>query len=89
MDLCIDSSKGDVMYCVMESKNKELRAIPLGAFVMPSTSYRWLIELPRAEILKFAPFDMAAPPSQVDHAWQEYVAVRYGRTGLQPEPAAN
>ena len=89
VDLGINPANGRIVYCVVESPDKALRAIPLGAFVMPQSTYRWMIELPKSKIDAFQPFPADAPPIAVDRGWREYVALRYGRTGLQTEKKAD
>ncbi len=83
VDFAIESGKGDIIYCVIECTDKKHRAIPLGAFVMPENNYRWTIELSSSQIFDFPGFDLEAPPTHIDRGWAEYVAVRYGRDGLQ------
>ncbi|MCA9132928.1 MAG: PRC-barrel domain-containing protein [Planctomycetales bacterium] len=85
VDLGIHPATGKIAYCVMESPDGEHRAIPLGAFVMQPPAYRWTIELPQERIREFEPFTLTSPPLRVDRGWKEYIAVRYGREGLQTQ----
>lgn len=82
-DVAIKSANGEILYIVMVSNDSAKRAIPLGAFVGEDASSHWSIELDAKQILKFKPFDLKAPPIEVDRGWVEYVATRYGRGGLQ------
>lgn len=85
-DIAVGLESGEIIYCVLQSNDKESRAIPLGAFSSIGGSHQWEIELSKAAIMKFKPFDPIAPPVEVDGGWIEYVAVRYGRDSLQAEP---
>jgi sporulation protein YlmC with PRC-barrel domain len=89
IDLGINASTGRIVYCVLQTDDKKLRAIPLAAFVMEPNTYRWSIELTKPRILAFEPFDESSTPTNIDRGWKEYVAVRYGRDGLQSQKASN
>jgi len=82
-DVAVRSSDGEIEYVVMLSSDDELRAIPLGAFVSEDGSRHWSIDLKAEQILKFQPFPAKSRASKVDRGWEEYVAVKYGRGGLQ------
>ncbi len=82
-DVAIKASNGSIQYVVVQTDDHKMRAIPLGAFVSDEDNKRWFIELNSDQILKFKPFAENAPPSQIDTGWKEYVAVRYGRGGIQ------
>jgi sporulation protein YlmC with PRC-barrel domain len=84
-DFAIDRKTGDILYAVVKSDD-QLRAIPLGAFVQLDTKKDWKIELKKDFILQFEPIDKDNVPAEFDRGWQEYVAHRYGRNALQPEP---
>jgi sporulation protein YlmC with PRC-barrel domain len=60
-----------------------LRAIPLGAFEAVPGQKSWTIQLPAESITKFKPFEKDAWPTEIERGWTEYIAVRYGRGGLQ------
>ncbi len=83
VDMAIKNSNGEILYVVLESDDKAKRAIPLGAFVSEKGEENWSIELDKEQILKFKPFVPEVLPSRVDRGWDEYVAVRYGRGGIQ------
>jgi len=82
-DVAVKSSNGEILYIVMLSSNAESRAVPLGAFVSEEGSDHWSIDLTAEQILKFQPFQAKSRPIRVDRGWEEYVAVKYGRGGLQ------
>jgi len=84
-DLGMDVASGTIIYCVIRSEDKTLRAIPLGAFVDRDPKQDWKIELESEQVMMFAPFTGGKPPQNIDRGWQEYVAVRYGRNALQTE----
>ena len=88
IDVAVDEKTAEIKYCVMQSEDEKLRAIPLGAFVKRDPKAVWKIELKREQIVNFEPFDRAQPPQTIDRGWQEYVAVRYGRDALQTKPNA-
>jgi sporulation protein YlmC with PRC-barrel domain len=81
-DVALKASNGTILYMVMETEGR-FRAVPLGAFVADVEKSRWLIELTKDQILKFKTFEEKSPPAKIDRGWQEYVAVKYGRGGLQ------
>lgn len=83
VDLGINDETGAIVYCVLESKDSKLRAIPLAAFVADSHSKTWHIDLDSEQVFAFETSDLDEPPQSVARGWQEYVAVKYGRTGLQ------
>jgi sporulation protein YlmC with PRC-barrel domain len=80
---------GDIVYCVLQSSDGALRAIPLGAFLDRERCKDWKIELKRDQILQFSPYNRREIPQNIDRGWQEYVAVRYGRDTLQEVPKAD
>lgn len=82
-DVALKASNGMIVYMVMQTEDNRLRAIPLGAFVADEKNNRWFIELSIDQILKFKTFEEKSPPPQIETGWKEYVAVRYGRGGLQ------
>ncbi len=82
-DVAVRSSNGELLYIVMLSSNGGRRAVPLGAFVSDEGSDHWSIDLTAEQIFKFLPFQTTSPPTGVDRGWEEYVAVKYGRGGLQ------
>jgi sporulation protein YlmC with PRC-barrel domain len=82
-DVAIKSANGEILYMVMLSDDSEKRAIPLAAFVGDQRPDSWSIELMAAQIFKFKPFTLKDPPIEVERGWEEYVATRYGRSGLQ------
>ncbi len=82
VDLGINDSTGAIVYCVLESNDSKMRAIPLAAFVANGKSKAWTIDLSREQVFAFEPDSLANPPQSVDRGWQEYVAVKYGRNGL-------
>ncbi|KAA5545457.1 PRC-barrel domain containing protein [Roseiconus nitratireducens] len=86
-DLAIDPISSQIAYAVMDTaKDRAKRfAIPLGAFVA-TDDQRFKIELGRDEILKRPTFRESNLPKVVDRGWIEYVAVRYGREGVQNRP---
>jgi sporulation protein YlmC with PRC-barrel domain len=85
-DIAVGLDSGEIVYCVLKSNDKELRAVPLGAFSSIGAGKHWEIELTKDAVMRFKPFDPMAPPVEVDGGWIEYVAVRYGRDSLQTEP---
>lgn len=97
VDFGIDQSTGEVAYCVLETAFNpqtpaEYRAIPLGAFVMESGLYRWMIELDKQVILAFESFQPESPPTAPGEGWTEFVTAHYDGHTLQtkshrsPEP---
>jgi hypothetical protein len=80
--------EGDIAYCVLQSTDGDLRAIPLGAFLDRERNKDWKIELKREQVFQFKPFDAQQTPQEIERGWQEYVAVRYGRDSLQEVPKA-
>ena len=87
-DIGIDETNGTIAYCVVQSEDKSLRAIPVGAFVERDSKKDWKIELELEQVMLFEPFTEGKPPQKIDRGWQEYVAVRYGRDALQTETKA-
>jgi len=85
VDMGMDGESGMIIYCVIQSADKSLRAIPLGAFVDRDPKQDWKIELEREQVMLFEPFADEKTPQKIDRGWQEYVAVRYGRNALQTE----
>jgi len=79
---------GEIVYCVLQSSDEALRAIPLGAFLNRGRDKDWEIELKREQVFQFIPNDFQNTPQEIDLGWQEYVAVRYGRDALQEVPKA-
>ena len=82
-DVALKASNGTIIYMVMQTEDNRLRAIPLGAFVADEKNNRWFIELTKDQIQKFKTFEENTPPPQIETDWKEYVAVKYGRGGLQ------
>ena len=82
-EVAIEASKGTIAYLILRSIDDERIAIPLGAFVSDENTSRWMIDLAKDQILKFEAFDESAPPRKADSGWLEFVAVKYGRGGLQ------
>ena len=88
-DVAISASKGTILYVVMRAIDDRLIAIPLGAFAADEMSSRWVVELAKDQILKFEAFDKSFPPTKADSGWLEFVAVKYGRGGLQTKKNKN
>lgn len=88
VDFGIEPDSSQVVYVALQpaDKQKSLNAIPLGAFVIEHGT--WLIELDREAITARAKFESWNWPTSTSRAWIEYVAVRYGRTGVQSERKA-
>ncbi len=82
VDVGINDSTGAIVYCVLQSSDSQLRAIPLAAFAASGKSKAWTIDLQREQVLAFGTCDLKRPPQSVERGWQEYVAVKYGRKGL-------
>lgn len=82
VDLGINDSTGAIVYCVLESSDGKLRAIPLAAFVADAKSKAWTIDLDQEQVFAFEASQLDQPPQSVARGWQEYVAVKYGRNGL-------
>lgn len=87
VDLGINDSTGAIVYCVLESSDDKLRAIPLAAFVADGKSKAWTIDLDQEQVFAFETSQLDQPPQSVARGWQEYVAVKYGRKGLQQAEA--
>ena len=88
-DVAIRASKGTILYMVLRTIDDRRIAIPLGAFAADEKASRWMIELAKDQIIKFEAFDKLSPPSKADSGWLEFVAVKYGRGGLQSKKTAN
>ena len=82
-DVAIKASNGTILYMILRTADNRMIAIPLGAFVVDDKAFRWMIELPKDQILMYETFQEKSPPPKMDIAWQEYVANKYGRGGLQ------
>ncbi len=82
VDLGINDTTGEIIYCVLESSDSKFRAIPLAAFVASKKSKAWTIALDREQVFAFETCDLKNPPQSLARGWQEYVAVKYGRNGL-------
>jgi len=82
-EVAIEASKGTIAYLILRSIDGKKIAIPLGAFASDDKTSRWMIDLAKDQILKFEAFDESALPRKADSGWLEFVAVKYGRGGLQ------
>lgn len=82
-DVAINASNGTILYLVLQTNDRRRIAIPLGAFVEDDNDAQWMIDLAKDQIVKFEGFDQSAPPKNADSGWTEFVAVKYGRGGLQ------
>jgi len=82
-EVAIEASKGTIAYMILRSIDDRRITIPLGAFVLDEKNSRWMIDLAKDQILNFEAFDESAPPRKADSGWLEFVAVKYGRGGLQ------
>ena len=82
-DLSFDTRTGELVYLVLTSSENEHRAIPLGAFDGKADSSTWMVDLPSKLIFQFKPFSPTNPPRFIDRGWTEFVAIKYGRNGLQ------
>jgi sporulation protein YlmC with PRC-barrel domain len=82
-DVAINTSNGTILYLVLQTEDSRRIAIPLGAFVADDNDAQWMIDLAKDQIVKFEGFDQSAPPKKADSGWTEFVAVKYGRGGLQ------
>ena len=88
-DVAINASKGTIVYMVLRTIDDRRIAVPLGAFAADGNSSRWMIELAKDQILKFKAIDDLFTPSEADAGWLEFVAVKYGRGGLQSKKKEN
>jgi len=88
-DVAINASKGTIVYMVLRTIDDRRIAVPLGAFAADGNSSRWMIELAKDQILKFKAIDDSFTPSEADAGWLEFVAVKYGRGGLQSKKKEN
>ncbi len=82
-DVAISAFKGTIVYMVLRTIDDRRIAIPLGAFVGNDKDSRWMVEIAKDQIIKFKAFEESAPPTKADSGWLEFVAVKYGRGGLQ------
>lgn len=87
VDLGINENTGAIVYGMLESNDGKLRAIPLAAFVAGGKSKSWTIDLDHEQVFAFEASQLDQPPQSVARGWQEYVAVKYGRKGLQQAEA--
>ncbi len=88
-DVAIRASKGEITYLVLRTTDNRRIAIPLGAFEADEKNSRWMVELAKDQIIKFEAFDKSSPPANADSGWLEFVAVKYGRGGLQSKKSGN
>jgi len=88
-EVAIAASKGTIAYMILRGIDDKRIAVPLGVFVSDDNNARWMIDLAKDQILKFEDFDQSAPPTKADSGWSEFVAVKYGRGGLQPKKNKN
>jgi sporulation protein YlmC with PRC-barrel domain len=89
VDLAFDTAEASVAYAAFDASADEqgLRAIPLGAFETARAGKAWQIRLEEPSIVKFPAFAAdSAWPTQIERGWVEYVALRYGRGGVQIDP---
>jgi sporulation protein YlmC with PRC-barrel domain len=86
-DFGIEPVSDSIAYAVLQpsDKNALFNAIPLGAFVAQDDSNHWLIELGPEAITQQAKFEEWQWPTSTSRGWIEYIAVRYGRSGLQTQ----
>lgn len=86
VDLAVDGKQNVVAYVAYDANDSDagLRAIPLGAFEASEGAKQWQIMLPEESVNRFAAFPAGSDwPKQIERGWVEYIAVRYGRGGLQ------
>jgi hypothetical protein len=86
-DLALARQKGLIVYVVFVDESKSQASssrypIPLGAFVVPGGTSRWILELPEGLLASTSPMNKGEWPTSVSPAWHEYVAVRYGGSPL-------
>ena len=88
-DVAINASNGTILYMVLRTIDDRRIAVPLGAFAADGNATRWMIELAKDQILKFNAMDDTFTLSKADAGWLEFVAVKYGRGGLQSKKKDN
>ena len=88
-DVAISASRGTILYMVLRTIDDRRIAVPLAAFAADDNVSRWMIELAKDQIIKFKAFDDSSIPSKPDSGWSEFVAVKYGRGGLQSKKKEN
>jgi len=88
-DVAISASRGTILYMVLRTSDDRRIAVPLAAFAADDNVSRWMIELAKDQIIKFKAFDDSSIPSKPDSGWSEFVAVKYGRGGLQSKKKEN
>ncbi|MEO8271844.1 MAG: PRC-barrel domain-containing protein [Aureliella sp.] len=89
VDLGVNDQSGSIAYCILKTNGSDMRAIPLGAFTISSESTAWKIDLNKSQIFAFETCDLGDPPQAIARGWQEYVAVKYGREGVQEAAVKN
>lgn len=89
-DFGIEPASDSIAYAVFQPSDKTalFNAIPLGVFVALDGSNHWLIELSADAITQHAKFEAWQWPTSTSRGWIEYIAVRYGRGGVQTQRKA-
>lgn len=78
----VELNSFDVAYVLVKSASSKHLAVPLGVFEI-SPGKPWQIELDR-EVIRSRSITLDGDlPRSIDRGWLEYIAVRYGRTGVQ------
>lgn len=95
-DVMVSKTDSKIVYVLLETAHEtkgrekaQTFAVPLAAFVVPTDSGKWSIDLPEKLLENTQTVENGKLPREINRAWVEYVHVKYGGGifgGVQRKP---